>query len=107
MTWSLHEGLAIYRTGAGSPMFLMPGPHRLARPGLRVTDALIAGITALDREVITFDPPGSGRSIRPAHLSIEEMLDCADEALDASGAKGPVDAIRSQYERLGTSGLCH
>jgi proline iminopeptidase len=93
MTWSLHEGLAIYRTGAGSPMFLMPGPHRLARPGLRVTDALIAGITALDREVITFDPPGSGRSIRPAHLSIEEMLDCADEALDASGAKGPVDAI--------------
>jgi len=93
MTVSMHDGLAIYRVGAGAPMLLMPGPHRLARAGFQATDVLIAGLTNLGREVITFDPPGSGRSIRPARLSMGEMLDCADEALDVGGFSTPVDAI--------------
>jgi proline iminopeptidase len=88
-----HDGLAIYRFGEGVPILLMPGPHRFARPGLRATDALIDGLAALGRTVITFDPPGSGRSTRAAHLSMQEMLDCADESLDVSGVSGSVDAV--------------
>ena len=71
----------------------MPGPHRFARPGLPMTDALIDGLTALHRQVITFDPPGSGGSTRPANLSMREMHDCADEALDVCGVVGGVDAV--------------
>jgi len=58
MAWSIHNGLGVYRFGQGEPIFLMPGPHRFARPGLPMTDAFIDALTALDREVITFDPAG-------------------------------------------------
>jgi proline iminopeptidase len=91
--WTTHDGLAIYRVGTGAPIFLMPGPHRFSRPGLPTTDALIDGFVGVGREVITFDPPGSGRSRRPARLSMEEMLDCADEVLDICGVRGAVDAV--------------
>jgi proline iminopeptidase len=91
--WATHDGLAVYRVGVGAPIFLMPGPHRFARPGLPTTDALIDGLIALGREVITFDPPGSGRSSRAARLGMEEMLDCADEALDVCGVDEAVDAV--------------
>jgi pimeloyl-ACP methyl ester carboxylesterase len=70
----------------------MPGPHRYQRPGLRSADALIDGLVGLGRRVITFDPPGSGRSTRPALLSMSEMHQCADEALGEAGVEGPVDA---------------
>lgn len=93
MSWSMHDGLAIYHVGAGVPIFLMPGPHRFARPGLPTTDALITGLNALGREVVTFDPPGSGRSTRPARLGMQEMEDCTDELLDICGEVGAVDAI--------------
>jgi len=90
---AVEDGLAVYRFGAGEPVLLMPGPHRLQRPGLRAADALIAGLVALGRQVITYDPPGSGRSTRPARLSMAEMHECADEALRAYAASGPVDAV--------------
>ncbi|MEJ2667415.1 MAG: alpha/beta hydrolase [Deinococcales bacterium] len=90
---TMHNGLAVYRFGTGEPILFMPGPHRFQRPGLRSADALIQGLTSLDRTVTTFDPPGSGRSTRPAHLSMDEMLACTDEALDTSGLHRPVDAI--------------
>jgi proline iminopeptidase len=91
--WSLHNGLAIYRVGDGAPICLMPGPHRFAHPGLPTTDALIDGFVGLGREVITFDPPGSGRSTRPAQLGMKEMHDCADETLDICCVDGAVDAV--------------
>lgn len=93
MAWSIHNGLEVYRFGQGEPILLMPGPHRFARPGLPMTNALIDGVTALEREVITFDPPGSGRSTRRAHLGMQEMHDCADEALEIAGAIDAVDAV--------------
>jgi hypothetical protein len=62
----IREGLAIYLIGTGDPVFVMPGPHRFQRPGLRSADALIEGLTALGRSAITYDPPGSGRSTRSA-----------------------------------------
>jgi pimeloyl-ACP methyl ester carboxylesterase len=71
----------------------MPGPHRFQRPGLRSADALIAGLTGLGRSVITFDPPGSGRSTRPARLGMDEMLQCTDEALRFAGVTEAIDAV--------------
>jgi proline iminopeptidase len=74
-------------------MFLMPGPHRFQRPGLPAANALIDGLAGLGRTVVTFDPPGSGASRRPARLGMAEMHDCTDEALRATGVAGPVDAM--------------
>jgi pimeloyl-ACP methyl ester carboxylesterase len=92
-TRSMHDGLAVYDAGRGEPVFFMPGPHRFERPGLRTTDALINGLMTLGRRVITYDPPGSGHSTRAAHLGMEEMHDCADEALHARGISGAIDAV--------------
>ncbi|WP_411967053.1 alpha/beta fold hydrolase [Haloferax sp. YSSS75] len=90
----IHDGLAVYRFGdSGDPVLLMPGPHRFQRPGLRSADALIDGLVALGRQVITFDPPGSGASTRPASLSMEEMHDCATESLDVCEVSDPVDVV--------------
>jgi 3-oxoadipate enol-lactonase len=91
--YAVHDGLAVYRFGRGSPILLMPGPHRFQRPGITGADALIRGLTALKRSVITFDPPGSGHSTRPAHLGMQEMLNCTSEALNESGVLEPVDAV--------------
>lgn len=99
--FTIHNGLSIYRFGQGAPIFFMPGPHRLERPGLRAADAIIAGLVALGRQVITFDPPASGHSTRPAHLSMEEMLACTDETLDVCAVSAPVDALGHSM-----SGLC-
>lgn len=89
----IDNGLAVYRFGAGEPILFMPGPHRFQRSGLRTADALIEGLTDLGRQVITFDPPASGQSTRPAHLGMAEMHQCASEALDVCGVSGPVDAL--------------
>ena len=87
------DGLAVYRIGRGEPVLVMPGPHRFERPGLRAADALIDALTRLGRQVITFDPPGSGDSERPARLSMAEMHQCTGQALDGCGVSGPVDAV--------------
>lgn len=91
--WGTHDGLAVYRIGEGEPIFLMPGPHRFERPGLRSADALIDALGGIRRQVITYDPPGSGFSTRPAHPGLREMLDCADEALRTGGVEGPADIV--------------
>jgi proline iminopeptidase len=91
--YAIHDGLAVYRFGNGWPVLLMPGPHRFQQPGHRSADALIAGLTQLGRLVITFDPPGSGHSTRPARLGMPEMHQCADEALKIGGTAGRVDAL--------------
>jgi proline iminopeptidase len=95
-SWSpvvIHHGLAVYRIGEGDPVLFMPGPHRLQRVGTRSGDALISGLRDLGRSVLTFDPPGSGASSRPAQLSMEEMHQCADEALSVLGVEAPLVAV--------------
>ena len=89
----VRDGLAVYRIGRGEPVLVMPGPHRFERPGLPAADALIGTLTRLGRQVITFDPPGSGHSQRPAHLGMAEMHQCTGQALDGCGLPGPVDAV--------------
>ena len=91
--YAIHDGLAVYRIGGGQPALLMPGPHRFQQPGDGTARPLIEGLTALGRQVVSFDPPGAGRSSRPARVSMAEMHDCADEALAVCGVSGPVDAV--------------
>lgn len=91
--YAIEDGLAVYRVGAGEPILLMPGPHRFQRPGLRSADALIDGLVGLGRQVITFDPPGSGHSTRRARLGMAEMYQCTDEALRVGEAPPAVDAL--------------
>jgi pimeloyl-ACP methyl ester carboxylesterase len=92
-SYVLHDGLAVYAFGSGEPIFFMPGPHRFQKPGDRSADALIDGLARLGRQVITFDPPGSGRSTRPARLGMAEMHGCTEKALEVCGVSGPVDAL--------------
>jgi hypothetical protein len=101
--YAIHDGLAVYRFGNGRPVLLMPGPHRFQQPGHRSADALIAGLTRLGRQIITFDPPGSGHSTRPARLGMPEMHQCADEALEIGGAAGPVDALGVSSQKVGAN----
>ncbi len=89
----ISNGLALYRIGEGEPILLMPGPHRFQIPGDGSAQLLIDGLLSLGRQVISFDPPQSGNSTRRAHLSMEEMHQCADETLDALEIATPVDAI--------------
>ena len=91
--FAIRDGLAVYRIGEGPPLLLMPGPHRFQQPGDGTAAPLIEGLTRIGHQVVCFDPPGSGRSTRPARLSMTEMHDCADEALLACDISGPVDAV--------------
>lgn len=90
---AVRDGLAVYVAGSGEPVLFMPGPHRFQRPGLFSADELIDGLVGLGRQVVTFDPPGSGRSTRQAKLGMAEMHGCAQEALAACGVTTPVDAL--------------
>jgi proline iminopeptidase len=92
-SYVMHDGLAVYAFGSGEPIFFMPGPHRFQKPGDRSADVLIDGLVRLGRQVITFDPPESGRSTRPARLGMAEMHKCTDEAQDVCGVPGPIDAL--------------
>ena len=58
-----------------------------------MAEALIGGLRRLGRQVITFDPPGSGKSTRAARLGMPEMHRCTDEALEACGVSSLVDAL--------------
>jgi pimeloyl-ACP methyl ester carboxylesterase len=87
------DGLAIYAFGAGVPLLLMPYPHGASVVGDLTPTALIDGLVPLGRHVITFDPPGAGRSTRPLRLGMAEMLDCAEEALAICGVPGAVDVF--------------
>ena len=91
--YAVREGLAVYRIGSGEPVLFMPGPHRFQRPGMRSADAIISGLNLLGRQVITYDPPGSGNSSRRANLGMKEMHDCADEALAVCRTPSPIDTI--------------
>jgi len=89
----VHEGLAVYAFGSGEPVLLMPYPHAASVVGGPTLTALVEGLRALGREVITFDPPGAGRSTRPIQLDMHEMLGCAEEALSVCGVSEPTDVM--------------
>src|SRR5215211_4271420 len=89
----VHDGLAVYIFGSGEPALLMPYPHAATVVGSPTLMELVEGLRALGRTVITFDPPGAGRSARPMRLGVPEMLGCAEEALSVCGVSGPTDTV--------------
>ena len=90
--FTLHDGLAVYRLGAGEPLLLFPYPHGSTLRSM-AEDKLAALLAGLDRQVITFDPPGAYRSTRAMRCDIAEMLSCAEEALEVCSVKPPVDVV--------------
>lgn len=89
---TLKDGLAVYQLGAGAPLLLFPYPHASTlRP--MGEDKLAALLAGLGYQVISFDPPGAYRSTRPMQCDIDEMLDCAAEALEVSDVKPPVRVV--------------
>jgi proline iminopeptidase len=88
----LHNNLAIYSTGAGDPLLLMPYPHGFGVAPI-VQGPLAVILCELHQRVITFDPPGMFNTTRPAHVSMPEMLDCAEESLSALKIEAPLALV--------------
>lgn len=88
LPYTVDNDLAIYcfgsrrRQGASPSVLFMPGPHRFENPGTSTAQALIRGFVRLGHQVISFDPPGSEYSTRPCNLGMQEMHECANEALE-------------------------
>jgi pimeloyl-ACP methyl ester carboxylesterase len=89
--FAIQNGLAIYAVGSGPPLLLMPYPHANSVVGDASMSRMIERLAHLPRRVITFDPPGSGRSTRALRLDMAEMIACAVESLDACGVDRAVD----------------
>ncbi len=87
------DGLALYRFGQGEPILFMPYPHAASVVGDLMPTAIIEGLEQAERQVVTFDPPGAGRSTRPARLDLAEMLEGAEEALQHCGVNGSLDVV--------------
>jgi proline iminopeptidase len=87
------DGLAVCSIGTGPPLLLMPYPHAVSVVGDPSLHLLLQHLAALGRRVVTFDPPGSGRSTRPMRLGMPEMLACAGEALAVAAVEGAVEVV--------------
>lgn len=81
------NGLAVYMYGVGDPVLVMPTPHACT-PGPEMTKPLAQLLIGLGRRVITFDPPGAFRSTRGPRVGMQEMIDCAAEAIDKANVRG-------------------
>ncbi|TFG59689.1 MAG: hypothetical protein E4H36_13340 [Spirochaetales bacterium] len=77
-TPAMVDGLAVYKTGEGEPIFLMPYPHASVTEPMAETE-LAKILVGMGRSVITFDPPGIFRSTREPLVTMEEMLSCTGE----------------------------
>lgn len=84
------DDLAIYIVGEGEPILVFPYPHAGTHEPMAQSDFSDTFI-ALDRKVITFDVPGAYASTREPSVDMNEMLDCALDALDAAGVEGRID----------------
>ena len=101
----INDGLAVYRYGSGEPVLLMSYPHGIGDVSGPLMQGLVRPLKDLGRQVITFDPPQAGRSPRPARLTMDEMLECAEEALTVCGLEGPVDVMGHCHGGLAALGF--
>jgi len=86
------DGLAIYGVGEGEPILLFPYPH--AHTVAPMAQGELAGIFVdLGFSVITFDVPGAYRSTRKPDGTMEEMLECADQALSSFNISKPIPVV--------------
>ncbi len=88
---TIRHGLAVYSAGNGPPILVFPYPHADTVEPM-AQGPLARLLTGMGRRVISFDAPGAYRSTRSPHGGMEEMLDCAVEALEACGVD-QVDVI--------------
>ncbi len=94
------DGLAVYTMGSGPPLLLFPPPHGMTLHST-AESPLTKILAGLGRRVITFDPPGAYRSTRPARLDMDEMLECAQVALEICRINDSIDIAGH-----GMGGLC-
>ena len=86
------DGLAAYSLGEGPATLLMPYPHGFSTTS--TAESPLAHIALqLNQQVVTFDPPGAFRSTRPARLHMAEMLEAAEETLQAFDLHSPLTVI--------------
>jgi len=87
-----HDDLAIYSTGAGEPLLLMPYPHGFGVAPI-VQGPLADVLRELKQCVISFDPPGAFKTTRPAQVNMPEMLGCAEETLSVLKIAEPITLV--------------
>lgn len=86
------NGLGVYKLGEGEPLLLFPYPH--GSTFTSISESPLCNIlVSIGRTVITFDPPGAYKSKRKADYSLEEMLNCGEEALNYFEVKEPVGVV--------------
>lgn len=86
------DGLALYKIGSGDPVFIVPYPHAGTFVSI-ADDEITKVILSTGKSVITFDPPGAYNSTRIAHVDMQEMFDCINQALNEFGITEPIDMI--------------
>lgn len=86
------DGIAIYEAGEGEALLLMPYPHGYTRTKT-AEGGLFEILADFGRRVITFDPPGAYNSTRTPDVCMAEMLACAEEVINVTGMKTPVDVV--------------
>jgi len=84
------DSLAVYIVGEGEPILVFPYPHAGTNEPMAQSDFSETFIE-LGRKVITFDVPGAYASTREAKVDMNEMLDCAIDALESAGVDGKID----------------
>lgn len=90
--FEIRDGLALYRTGKGPEVFLMPYPHASAyRPASEGRFAELLIHTGFS--VLTYDPPGFARSSRQPVADLDEIISCTLECLDHFKIKTSVPFI--------------
>jgi pimeloyl-ACP methyl ester carboxylesterase len=88
----MRDGLAIYSTGQGEPLLLMPYPHGFGLAPIG-QGPLAAALRELNQRVVAFDPPGAFNTTRRPDMSMDEMLACAEETLPALDIRGPINLV--------------
>jgi pimeloyl-ACP methyl ester carboxylesterase len=86
------DGLAVYIMGIGLPLLLFPSPHGMTLHST-AESPLTQILARIGRRVITFDPPGAYRSTGPARVDMNEMLECAQFALEICRVNRPIDVV--------------
>jgi len=84
------DDLAVYIVGEGEPILLFPYPHAGTTEPMAQSD-FTEIFTSLGKKVITFDVPGAYETTREPKVDMDEMLECALDALEAAGEEGKID----------------
>jgi pimeloyl-ACP methyl ester carboxylesterase len=95
----VHDGLAVYQRGNGTPVLVIPYPHA-SGGGPMIDGALVSIAVQCGFQAATFDPPGQYLSTRPARVALDEMVACAAETLEVLGRSAPVAVIGHSMSAL-------